>query len=266
MSWNPDQYLKFAEPRLRPAVDLLRQITIANPSTVVDLGCGTGNTTQLLAQRWPNARIIGVDNSPDMLARAQPQPHLQSESVGSHSNIQWQQHDLAVWLTTDPVDLIYSNAALHWLGEHDALFPRLLKQLAPGGTLAVQMPRNFDAPSHRMVADVAMQGPWRARLEHLVRPAPVAPPQFYYGLLSGLVADLDIWECEYLHVLEGNDAVKEWTKGSWLKPFLDALDEPWKSDFEHEYARRLRPHYPQSVNGRTLLPFRRLFMVARAPG
>ncbi|HEY8709494.1 MAG TPA: trans-aconitate 2-methyltransferase, partial [Burkholderiaceae bacterium] len=152
--------------------------------------------------------------------------------------------------------------ALHWLPGHEHLFPALVAQLAPGGVLAVQMPRNFGAPSHTLIADAVRAGPWRARLEPLLRPSPVAAPEFYFDLLAPLVAQVDIWETEYLQVLEGTDPVKEWTKGTWLKQFLDALGEPQRSAFEGDYAARLRIAYPVRADGRTLFPFRRLFVVA----
>src|SRR5262249_6936508 len=154
---------------------------------------------------WPNAHITGVDESEAMLARAAEIP-----------GVSWQQADLATWSPPTPPDLVYSNAALHWLGDHEHLFPRLLDMLAPGGILAVQMPRNFTAPSHALVDDAARMGPWRTRLEPLLRPSPTAEPTFYYDLLAPHAAGVDMWETEYLHVLEGEDPVKEWLKGSWL--------------------------------------------------
>jgi trans-aconitate 2-methyltransferase len=177
-------------------------------------------------------------------------------------DIEWQQADLATWQPARPADVIYSNAALHWVGDHDRLFPVLVSHLAPGGVLAVQMPRNFLAPSHALVADAARSGPWRDRLEPLLRPPPVNEPGFYFDLLAPRVADVDIWETEYLHVLEGDDPVKEWLKGTWLIPFLDALDGPDRAAFEASYARLVAAAYPRRPDGRTLLPFRRLFMVA----
>ena len=254
MSWNPDQYLKYAAPRLRPAVDLLARTPSARPKVVYDLGCGAGNVTRLLAERWPDADITGVDDSASMLERAA------QELPGAR----WVLQSLADWRAARPADLIYSNAALHWLPDHSRLFPSLVGQLAPGGTLAVQMPRNFGAPSHTMIADTVLDGPWRARLEPMLKPSPVAPPEMYYDLLTPLVDRLDIWEVEYLQVLEGADPVKEWTKGTWLKQFLDALDEPERRAFENAYAARLRRAYPPRSDGKTLFPFRRLFMVAVA--
>ncbi len=254
MSWNPNQYLKFAAPRLQPAIDLLARVPLANPQTVYDLGCGAGNVTRLLALRWPAAAITGVDDSTPMLAKAAV------EAPG----LNWVQQSVADWRAPQPADLIYSNAALHWLPDHSTLFPSLLNQLAPGGVLAVQMPRNFDAPSHRLIDDTVRAGPWRSRLEPMLRPSPVAEPGFYYDGLAQHAGRLDIWETEYLQVLEGTDPVKEWTKGTWLKQFLDALDEGDRMAFEADYATRLRHAYPMRSDGRTLFPFRRLFMVALA--
>lgn len=254
MPWDPAQYLKFGDHRLRPAIDLLNRIDLAAPTEICDLGAGTGNVTRHLHARWPNAHIVGVDESEAMLARAAEIP-----------GIDWQRTDLATWRPPQPVDLVYSNAALHWVSDHARFFPALLEMLAPGGVLAVQMPRMFTAPTHTLVAEAARSGPWRARLEPLLRPPPVAEPDFYYGLLAPRAA-VDIWETEYLHVLEGVDPVKEWLKGSWLAQFLAALDEPQRGEFEATYARLVAEAYPRRPDGHTLLPFRRLFIVASVGG
>jgi trans-aconitate 2-methyltransferase len=251
MTWDPQQYLKFAQPRLRPAIDLLNRIDLIAPKRVYDLGCGTGNITQLIAQRWPGAKITGVDDSAQMLAQA----------AREISDIEWVQQGLAQWRPSQPADLIFSNAALHWLPSHETLFPALVESLNPAGVLAVQMPRNFLAPSHTLIHETVRNGPWHAKLDHLIAPPPVAEPHFYYSLLSTRASSIDLWETEYLHVLEGKDAVKEWTKGTWLKRFLDALDEPERSDFEADYARRVGAAYPLLANGQTLFPFRRLFLL-----
>ena len=160
-------------------------------------------------------------------------------------------------------DVIYSNAALHWLPDHQQLFPALVAGLSRGGFLAVQMPRNFSAPSHTLIDATARAGRWRAKLEPLLGAAPVREPQFYYSLLAPLAQTLDIWETEYLQVLSGDDPVKEWTKGTWLMPFLDRLDAAQRVDFEADYALRLRAAYPPLADGTTLFPFRRLFIVLR---
>jgi trans-aconitate 2-methyltransferase len=253
MAWNPDQYLKFSEPRLRPAVDLLGRVDLTAPKHVYDLGCGAGNVTRLLAGRWPAAAITGVDDSAEMLAQA----------ARELPAAKWVRQSVADWAPAEPADLIFSNAALHWLPRHDELFLRLLGQVAPGGVLAVQMPRNFAAPSHTLIAETVRARAWRSRLEALLRPAPVAAPREYYAMLAPLAASIDIWETEYLQVLQGADPVKEWTKGTWLKQFLDALEPPERAEFEADYARRLRSAYPPLADGTTLFPFRRLFIVAR---
>ena len=253
MTWDPQQYLKFSQPRLRPAMDLLARIPSTEPHLVYDLGCGAGNVTAALAERWPRARIIGVDASAAMLAQA----------AKALPQVQWVHHALAGWKADYPADVIYSNAALHWLPDHRELFPALVAMLSPGGALAVQMPRNFSAPSHTLIEATARAGAWRSKLAPLLAAAPVAEPQFYYALLAPLAASLDIWESEYLQVLSGEDPVKEWTKGTWLMQFLDRLDPTERVDFEADYALRLRAAYPRLPDGSTLFPFRRLFIVLR---
>jgi trans-aconitate 2-methyltransferase len=178
--------------------------------------------------------------------------------------IKWERADLASWRPPKPADIIYSNAALHWLDGHERLFPALFSSVAPGGVLAVQLPRNFSARSHTSISEAARSGPWRAKLEPLLRPAPVAEPAFYYGLLAPRAVTLDMWETEYLQVMEGDNPVKEWTKGTWLRPLLAALEEPERSRFEAHYADLVARAYPRRLDGRTLFPFRRLFIVARA--
>lgn len=254
MVWDPAQYLKFAGQRLRPALDLLARIDIAAPAEVYDLGAGTGNVTRLLKARWPDAHVTGVDGSREMLAKA----------AAEAPAIDWQHADLATWRPQHPADVIYSNAALHWLGDHDRLLPALLSGLRSGGVLAVQLPRNFSAPSHTSITTAARSGPWRTRLEPLLRPAPVAEPAFYFDLLTTRAASLDMWETEYLQVLEGEHAVREWVKGTWLRPLLDALSEPERSAFEACYTEMVAGAYPRRPDGRTLFPFRRLFIVATA--
>jgi trans-aconitate 2-methyltransferase len=249
--WNPDQYLKFAQPRLRPALDLLGRIPVQAPATVCDLGCGAGNVTRLLSERWPAAAVTGVDDSAAMLAAAR-------ESI---SGVTWVQASLAAWRPDVPVDVLFTNAALHWLPDHDRLVPALADLVAPGGVLAIQMPRNFAAPSHTAILDTIRGGVWRSRLEPMWRQTPVQTPAFYHGLLAGRGRAVDIWETEYLHVLRGEDPVKEWTKGTWLKPFLDRLEGDERQAFERDYARRVAAAYPAQPDGTTLFPFRRLFIV-----
>lgn len=253
MTWNPEQYLKFAQPRFRPAQDLLARVALESPQTVYDLGCGAGNVTQMLANRWPTAYITGVDSSAEMIAEA-------SKSTG---NIVWQQQSVATWKPETPADVIFTNAALHWLPNHESLFPRLMDQLAPSGVLAVQMPKNFNAPSHTLIWETVDAGPWQEKFKHLPRSSPVNDPLFYYNLVAPQASNIDIWETEYLQVLQGKDPVKEWTKGTWLKQFLELLDTEEQPVFEEDYARRVREAYPPQPDGKTLFPFRRLFMIVQ---
>ena len=251
-TWDPRQYLKFADHRLRPALDLLAQVPLEAPATVFDLGCGPGNITRLLAERWPAARVTGVDSSTAMLAKAR------QEEPG----IAFVEADLNGWSAPEPAQLLYSNSTLQWLPDHAQLLPRLLGQLAPGGVLAVQMPHNHDAPSHRLMAEAVAAGGWQDKLRGLRPLEPVASPDAYYRILAPLARRVDIWETEYLHVLEGDNPVVEWTKGTGLRPYLDALAEPERGAFLVTYAGLIAAAYPKQADGRTLLPFRRLFFVA----
>jgi trans-aconitate 2-methyltransferase len=252
MPWNPAQYLRYRDERLRPALDLLGAIGAPAPAVVVDLGCGTGNVTRLLQQRWPEAEITGVDGSPEMLERA-------GQAVPGCSFIL---ADIAGWKPDAPPDVIYANAALQWLAEHEALFPRLLACLAPGGTLAVQMPAMHDAPLRRLQYDVAANGPWAAALAGVGSAPPILPAETYWELLRPRCRALQIWETTYLHALAGENAVAAWASGSSLRPFLDALAPGMREDFLGAYAEALRAAYPPRPDGTTLLAFKRLFIVA----
>lgn len=251
-TWDPAQYLSFADHRIRPALELLARVRQEAPAQVADLGCGPGNVTHTLRQRWPQAEIVGVDNSREMLAKART----------VDTTIRWQEADLNDWAPEGPQDVIYANAALHWLPDHPALFVRLMEMLTPGGTLAVQMPRNFLEPSHAAVADAVRAGPWEATLTPVLRPVPVSDPQVYYDILAPVSGSVDIWETRYLQVFQGENPVADFTKGSWLKPFLDALEEPQRSDFEADYRARIQQAYPRRADGATLFPFQRLFIIA----
>lgn len=252
MSWNPDHYHLYTDHRLRPALDLLSQVALASPAVIYDLGCGPGNVTALLSKRWGEAVVIGLDNSENMLERARSE----------HPSIEWKLGAIDDFSPASKGNLIFSNAALHWLDDHETLFPKLLNELRSGGVLAVQMPNNFNAPSHQSLYDLAQSDKWIDKLAHLVRPAPVHNINWYFDLLSPLVARLNLWETTYFQVLQGKDAVLEWTRSTALRPFLDALDGEDVAAFEQDYADRLVEAYPQRKDGSTLYPFSRLFIVA----
>ena len=257
MAWDPARYDLFRRQRRRPAEDLLAAalawVGEANPIRIADLGCGGGDLARRLAERWPEAEVTGIDGSTAMLEQARQ----------VSSRVRWREADLAGWHPEAPQNLIVSNAALHWLGDHHLLVPRLLSALAPGGVLAVQMPRNFAAPSHTLLADTVRAGPWADRLRDRLGPPPVHSPEQYLDWLAPGAADLDIWETEYLHRLDGDDPVLDWTRGSALVPILDRLDDTDRSAFLGDYGARLRAAYPRRADGTTLFPFRRLFLLAR---
>jgi trans-aconitate 2-methyltransferase len=214
--------------------------------------------TRIIAERWPAATVYGVDNSQEMLAKA----------AAAGGSIRWREADVATWRPDDPPDLIYSNATLHWVGDHATLFPRLARLLKPGGCLAVQMPLSWAAPSHRLMREtLANGGPdggalgsddLRRALDH----DSVAPAATYYDLLAGCTRTVDAWETEYLQILDGPDPVLEWVKSTGLRPVLEGLGDRERAVFLAEYAARLRAAYPVRADGRTLYPFKRLFLVA----
>lgn len=255
MSWDPATYLTFNDDRTRPAHDLLARVPSDAPHRVTDLGCGTGNSTALLAARWPGAVIAGVDTSNAMLEKAR----------ASGVAATWHTGDIAQWRADAPQDVIFSNAAIHWVDDHADVLPRLLHQLAPAGVLAVQMPRNFAAPSHTLLRETieeTIEETGNAALIDRLRPDPVAPSDTYYAMLAPHAAHLDIWETTYLHVLEGEDAVFTWTSGTALVPFTSAVEGEARAQLIDSYRRKLARAYPQHPDGTTLFAFTRIFIVA----
>lgn len=262
VAWNPAQYLKFGGERLRPGYELLARVGDLPSGPIFDLGCGTGEHARAIAARWPNGRVTGLDHSADMLKKAGATP--------AATNLTWQEADIAGWSAPEPAALIFSNATLHWLPDHAALFPRLMRMIAPGGTLAVQMPGNFREPSHTSIRDLALTPKFRGKLGMLTDPGGslrddlVQSPDFYYGVLAPFAADgVDLWQATYLTALTGERPVLEWIKGSILRPALDRLDTDERAAFEDQLAARLAAAYPKRADGVTLFPFRRIFMVAR---
>jgi trans-aconitate 2-methyltransferase len=258
--WDPNQYLKFSDYRLRPALDLLDRVPLASPRVIYDLGCGAGNVTRLIAARWPTATVYGLDNSRQMLEKAAAEP----------SNIRWVEAHIQDWSPPEAPDLIYSNATLQWVDGHHELFPRLVGHLAEGGCLAVQMPLSWGMTSHRLMREtLADGGPGGepigdAELRQAVARKWVEDMDVYYDLLSDGARSLDIWATEYLHVLVGEDPVLEWVKATGLRPILNGLDDTAREVFLAVYRQRLRQTYPTRPDGHTLYPFHRLFIVAMA--
>lgn len=251
--WDPAQYLRFAGERLRPALDLLAQVPLDAPARVVDLGCGAGNVTAILRQRFRDADVVGVDGSAAMLDKAR----------ATVPDCRFEQGDFFQWQPAEPLDLIYTNAALQWVDRHETLFPRLLSLLAPGGVLAVQMPAMHATPLRQIPYDLAQIPPWSEHLRGVTSAPAILSELEYWDLLRPRVAALDLWQTTYMHALSGEHAVMEWASGSSLRAFLDRLPEALKEPFGLAYSEAARPHYPRRADGSTLLPFQRLFMVAR---
>lgn len=252
MAWDPKTYLDFEDERTRPAIELLARVPHKSPTHVIDLGCGPGNSTALLARRWPKAKLEGLDSSEAMLDQARR----------SGIPATWHSGDIPSWAPSVRYDVIFANAALHWLGDQDTLLKRLMSYLAPEGVLAFQVPANFNEPSHKLMRDVAASGLWAGKLKG-VRNIVLGTEQGYYEMLEPLAAHLDIWQTTYLQVLSGEDAVFRWVSGTGLRPFLEALDAQEREAYSREYKTRLNQAYPTRANGKTLFPFQRLFVVAR---
>jgi trans-aconitate 2-methyltransferase len=253
-SWDAGEYLRFADERTRPALDLLTRLNIAAPRRVIDLGCGPGNSTGLLRSRWPDAALAGLDSSQDMLIAARR----------DHPGIEFIVGNIAEWSAAEPYDVVFSNSALQWVGDHEGLLPRLMAAVAPGGTLAVQMPRNHDFATHALMRQVAAEGPWRERLAGARDASPVKPPEFYYDRLAPLSCRIVLWETNYIQVMDGVAAIIAWLRGTGLGPFLSRLDAAEQGLFLQRYEALLTAAFPPHPDGKVLLPYPRLFFIATA--
>lgn len=252
--WDPGQYLRYADHRARPFHDLVARIGALDPAYVVDLGCGPGTQTMLLVDHWPSAYVEGLDSSAEMIRAAQP--------LARPGRLGFELADVRDWKPDRPVDVLLSNAMLQWVPGHVELLPTLVDRVAPGGWLAFQVPGNFEAPSHRLLGELAAEPPWAERLvgRRIDRPA-VAEPAEYLDVLANAGCAVDVWETTYLYVLPGEDPVLEWVKGTGARPYLQALPDDARAGFEEAYRERLRAAYPRGPYG-TVLPYRRIFAVA----
>jgi len=251
--WSASQYLKFEDERTRPPRDLLAQVPLASARRVVDLGCGPGNSTKLLIERFPEAEVIGVDSSPDMLRQARERL----------PQCKFVEGDLATWMPDKPTDLLFGNAVFHWVPDHPNVLARLLTSLPTGGVLAVQMPDNIDQPAKMLMEQVAGSGPWAATIGQAQAIGSDLPrPEGYYDLLRPVANRLDIWHTHYNHIMADHASVVEWFKGSGLRPFLAPLDAAMRADFLARYTEEISKAYPVRKDGRVMLKFPRLFILA----
>ena len=248
--WDPDAYLEFGDHRARPFHDLLARVDARDPGIVVDLGCGPGALTRLLAKRWPAASVMALDSSPEMVQSARER--------GIHAEL----CDVRHWSPGPGTGLIVCNAVLQWIPEHAGLLRKWMRALPPGGWLAMQVPGNFSAPSHAETARLAAEPRWRDLID--LRACPVLEPAGYAAVLAPGAAELDVWETTYLHRLTGPDPVLKWITGTALRPVRAALSAAEWTAFRQELAPRLRAAYPAGADGVTWFPFRRVFAVAQA--
>jgi trans-aconitate 2-methyltransferase len=260
LTWSAKQYLVFEDERTRPVRDLLAALPAIDVRTAVDIGCGPGNSTELLAARFPTATLSGLDNSADMIVAARKRmPAVRLEVADIESWI-----SIGAGRAAAPFDVILANAVLHWIPGHAELFPALVARLAPGGGLAVQMPDNLAEPAQRLMREIAADGPWSHKLAAAAETrAAIEPAEWYYKLLRPGCAKVDVWRTTYYHPLSGDEnAIVEWFKGSGLRPFLEPLDDGERAAYLSRYSAAVNQAYPPLSDGTVLLPFPRLFVVA----
>jgi trans-aconitate 2-methyltransferase len=255
-TWNAEIYLRFADERTRPCRELAARLAVESPRQVIDLGCGPGNSTQVLVERWPNASIVGLDSSREMIDAARRDQPIRT----------WVCDNIAKWATADSqtFDIIFSNAALQWVPNHPTVLPQLLKKVAIGGAFAMQVPGNMHAPAHQLMRELANSSKWQSRLAaDGVREWHVLDLPAYYEILAPHAGRIDAWETEYLQVLPSAEAIVDWYRGTGLRPFLDALSNDEDRDrFAADYLDQIRLAYPTRPSGQVLFPFRRLFVIA----
>ncbi|MGA3027592.1 MAG: methyltransferase domain-containing protein [Bryobacteraceae bacterium] len=251
--WDAQAYLQFANERTRPSVDLVQRIGVLAPRRIVDLGCGPGNSTEVVRRRWPEAEVIGLDSSTQMIEAARK----------AWPEGKWVLGDAATWTASQPFDLVFSNAMMQWLPDHARLCPRLLAQVATGGALAVQMPAHYELPMHREIVEVSRDAAWDERMQAARTALTREPASFYYDTLQPVAARIDLWETIYYHEVPGPDALIEWFRGTGMRPFLEALSsDDERERFEMMLLKRYIASYPRRPSGLVLFPFRRLFFVA----
>lgn len=252
-SWSPSEYMRFGDERTRPSVDLASRIAVERPATVIDLGCGPGNSTRVLRQRWPEAHVIGLDSSSQMIEAARAEEPLE----------EWILSGIEDWIPSTAFDVVFSNAALQWLPDHRALVARAFQAVAPGGALGFQIPSADFAAVRDLIHGIALDGPWTARMDGPLGELTMESPGLYYDCLSPHARSVDIWETEYFHVMDSSSAIVDWIASTGLRPFLRALESEDETQlFLARLNERVRDSYPPQEDGRVLFPFKRTFVVA----
>jgi trans-aconitate 2-methyltransferase len=255
-SWDPGEYLRFSDERTRPSVDLVTRIAVERPATVIDLGCGPGSSTRVLRRRWPEARIIGLDSSPQMITAARAE----------EPNEAWILSGIEDWVPVTPLDVVFSNATLQWLPDHGRLIQRLFRSVSAGGALAFQIPSAKFAAVRILIHEIALEGPWAPRMSGPLGGLTMESPSLYYDCLAPQARSLDMWETEYFHVMDSAGAIVDWIASTGLRPFLEALEsEDERQRFVILLRERVCDAYQQQKDGRVLFPFRRTFVIAYRP-
>lgn len=253
MTWNPDSYLRFGDERTRPSLDLAARIALDDPATAIDLGCGPGNSTQVLRARWPKARVSGIDSSPEMIETAR----------SAYPDQEWLLGRIEEWEPAEPHDVVFSNAALQWIPDHERLVRRLFAHVAPGGALAFQVPSGQYAAIRTLIDEVSRDPAWDARMDSARSSVTMEEPQVYYDALAPLARAVDLWVTDYHHVLESAHAIVEWIASTGLRPYLDALDSAEERDrFVSLLGAGVGQAYTPRADGRVLFAFKRTFAIA----
>ena len=251
--WNPEQYLKYKSERTRPSMDLVSRIKIKTPRNIIDIGCGPGNSTQILLQRWPSAKIVGLDHSEEMIKKARQ----------DYPRQKWLTADVSLFESDILYCIVFSNACLHWVPHHDVVIPRLFEFVRDRGAIAVQVPSNHKSPLHKALVSVSSDKKWHRYTKGCERLLHHHPPQYYYELLTPIASSVDLWETIYYHILPSHEGLIEWSKGTAMKPYLDRLpDEGKRNRFEREVLAGCKDAYKVQKDGSIIYPFKRLFFIA----
>jgi len=251
--WNPDLYLKYKDERTQPSYDLVSRINLPNPEKIVDIGCGPGNSTRVLRERWPRAQVAGLDSSAEMIQTARE----------AYPQETWIMSDAAQWETDEKFDIVFSSAALQWIPDHTVLIPKLFDRVKPGGVLAVQVPSNHRSPLHQAVLKVSKKKEWSQLMAGCETRLNYHEPGFYYELLAAISRQFTLWQTTYYHVLDNHQGLVDWYSSTGMRPYLERLaTDSQKNAFREQVLEACRPFYPAQSNGKILFPFNRLFFLA----